>query len=203
MKKKLISLIVVSIMLVLPLMSNMAYADSTSSSTTAKIAFTDGDLEFDDGELDTGMYNMDIDFGSHQLPTGLTRYEADDGNHTLRILDARTNAGGWEVTVQMGMFVNADVSTNSFAGIIKLSGASVSSTSNSPSGLNPVSLVTIDSTATSAASVVVAAAGLKHGTFDTTWLKASTELYIDNDAAAVIEVDHDYVATLIWTLISA
>lgn len=182
-----------------PVCLPFASAESTGS-TNAKIAFEEGVVEIVTGDLGDGVLDMSIDFGSHYLPTGTTTYTAADGAHTLRVLDSRTAAGGWTVTVEMGEFESEDESVAGFGGAIVLAEGSTSS--NSATQGDPATVespISIQSTGQSVL-VITVPDGYSHGTFDTTWDDENIELTIDETAAMAAQIETDYVATMTWTL---
>lgn len=178
-----------------------AIAENTSATTNARIAFTEGEVEIKDGDLGAGVNDMSIDFGANPLPAGATVYTATDGDHTLRVQDARTTAGRWEVTAEMSSFINQDDASNTFDAIITLTGGTSLITSQTQTGTFTIAdTVTLDSESQGTVMVMSTTSGFSHGTFEATWAQENIKLAIDNDAAKVTQPGHEYQTTLIWTL---
>lgn len=193
MKKKSITMLVFSLVLIVSLMNVSALAAPSVGTTTATVAFQEGTAEFGDANLG-GLNNMDIDFGTRDLPIGAQTYEAVDHDHTLRIIDARssTNAGDWDVTVALSAFASI-TPANSFTGTITFTSPVTTV------GLTATDPVVVTSGASSV-PVVTASAGLTKDNYDTTWQKANIKLSFDAAAAATITTPATYTATLTWTL---
>lgn len=191
MKKKFTFMVVLCLLLVVSLMGTVAFA----TSTTAKVAFTEGTPEFGDADLD-GLHNMNIDFGTHTLPIGPQTYTAVDHDHTLRVIDPRSagTAGKWNVTVALSAFASADLVTPSaFNATITLATPTVTT------GLSAPGTLTITSGA-AAQIAVTAAEGLSKANYDTTWARENIALSFDAAAAAAITKSDVYTAELTWTL---
>lgn len=207
MKIKVITLVVLSMLFAMPLMGATGFAADTNS-TEAKIEFTEGDLEFEDGTLGSDMRNMDIDFGSHSIPTAAAIYTADDGDHTLRVSDARTVAGDWDVTVAMSEFTRSDDTAKKFDGKVMLNDGTPISVLNKNT---PVTDFDVASDAleivSQAAAIPVMSAepGLKSDSFDVMWTQSNVLLSLDTTNAAKVELagtgDAFYTATMNWTLV--
>lgn len=196
MKTKHVSRILVALVLMLAIsLAGTAVAAPEDKTTKATVAFTPGDLSWDDSHVD--FTDMNIPFGTHELPAGDSFYKSQASKpHRLAVKDAQKVPTTWEVKVSMTKFNETDATggSSSFGATILL--LSPTQSHISPQMVTYPQLAIISEEAETA---VMSNTVPERNLFYAVWVQDNVRLNISAQQAKDA-IDVAYEAELTWML---